>query len=423
MTEQFDVAAADRSHVWHPYTQHGSGGAPLPIVRAEGAYIYDGRGRRVFDAISSWWVTLHAHAHPVIVEAIARQAAKLEQVIFADFTHEGAARLAVALCERAPAGLERVFFSDDGSTAVEVALKLAVQYWRNRGEDRRAIVALDGAYHGDTFGAMSVSERGVFTAAFTPLLFDVIRLGNPSKNDVALELTDLIERRGREIAAVIVEPRLQGAGGMRIWGDDQLRALRMTSERAGIPLVADEVLTGFGRTGPMFACAAAGVSPDMMCLSKGLTGGFLPMGATLVTSQVFDAFLSDDRSRMFFHGHSFTANPLACAAALASLSLLDDDCARRRQAIERTHRTAAERLRSFDSVHDVRVLGTLLAFELAGSAGYPNTQGLALRQFALDRQVLLRPLGNTVYVLPPYCSTSEDLGHVYDVIEQFLARG
>ena len=416
----FDIQDVDRRHVWHPYTQHGIGEPPIAIARAEGAYLHDASGRAIFDGISSWWVTLHGHAQPEIAAAIADQARTLEQVMFAGFTHEPAVRLADALTGRAPAGLTRVFFSDDGSTAVEVALKIALQYWRHRGEQRRLIVALENAYHGDTFGAMSVSDRGLFTAPFAEHLFEVARLPDPVDHDPAAALDDLIRSRGRDIAAVIVEPMLLGAGGMRVWSADTLRALREITRRHGIVLIADEVLTGFGRTGPLFACEHAAVSPDLMCLSKGITGGFVPFAATLATDELFDAFRSPDRKRTLFHGHSYTGNPIACAAALASLALLDEHSAERRRAIQRSHEAAAVRLSSLPGIDNVRVLGTMLALELvATDRGYLSGVGPALRGFALERGVLLRPLGDTVYLLPPYCSTASDLAHAYDVIAEF----
>ena len=421
MSAPFDVGDADRRHLWHPYTQHGTADAPIPISRASGAYLYDTSGRKIFDAISSWWVTLHGHAQSEIADAIARQASVLDQVIFAGFTHAPAAVLATQLAHRAPSGLTRVFFSDDGSTAVEVAVKIALQHWANRGKPRRLIVALENAYHGDTFGAMSVSARGLFTDPFTGHLFEVARLPDPVRHDVVDALERLVAERESEIAAVIVEPMLLGAGGMRMWSAGALRGIRAITATHDIPLIADEVLTGFGRTGPFFACEHAAVSPDLMCLSKGITGGFLPLGATLATDALFESFVSADRSKTLFHGHSYTANPIACAAGLASLSLCDDACAERRRAIGRSHRAAASRLESLPGVSNVRVLGTVLAMELTSKdAGYLSTVGPAFARFSLERGVLLRPLGNTVYVLPPYCSTADDLAAAYDVIADFV---
>ena len=416
------VQELDRRHLWHPYTQHFDAPAPVTVTRGDGAYLYDDRGRRIFDAISSWWVTLHGHAHPAIAAAIARQAATLEQVIFAGFTHEPAARLAAALAGLLPPGLTRVFFSDDGSTAVEVALKIALQFWECRGERRPLIAALEHAYHGDTFGAMAASARGVFTAPFAGHLFEVARLPDPSEDGAATvaALDRLLDERGAQLAAVIVEPLLHGAGGMRVWDAATLQAIRARTAAADVLLIADEVLTGFGRTGPHFACARAGVAPDIICLSKGLTGGFLPLGATVTREDIFAAFLSPDRRRTFFHGHSYTANPISCAAALASISLLDEMSARARETITCTHENHLVRLAGHPRVRNCRVLGTVAAFDLDGERDYLSAIGGELGAFALAEGVLLRPLGNVVYLLPPYCSSADDLAHAYDVIERFL---
>ena len=427
-----EVAALDRAHVWHPYTQHGLPPTAVPIARAEGALLFDERGQPIIDAISSWWVTLHGHAHPAIAGAIADQAQRLEQVIFAGFTHEPAVRLAAELAALLPPSLSRVFFSDDGSTAVEVALKIAIQYRRHRGGKRPRVAALTHAYHGDTFGAMSASAPSVFNAPFAEQLFDVVRLPAPASSgegdDAALlealdaALSDPVE----PLAAIIVEPLLQGAGGMRVWNADTLRAIRERTTAAKTLLIADEVLTGFGRLGPLFACDAADVRPDIICLSKGLTGGFLPLGVTVVREELFDAFRSKDRRRALFHGHSYTANPLACAAALASLTLLDERCAAQRSGIEAIHRTHLTRLSAHPWVRHPRVLGTVAAFDLvppadaAGVHDYLAPLGQQLSAYALAAGVLLRPLGEVVYALPPYVITPEQLGRVYTVISDFL---
>ncbi len=423
MNKRFDLLAADAEHVWHPYTQHGSGEPHLAIARASGAYLYDASGREIFDAISSWWVTLHGHAEPTVAAAIAEQARTLEQVIFAGFTHEPAARLASELVKVLPKGLARVFFSDDGSTAVEVAVKVALQYWQNRGEARRIVVALENAYHGDTFGAMSVSARGLFTDPFAEKLFEVVRLPDPTTEDVVGAFEHVVATRATDVAALIVEPLVLGAGGMRMWKPEALRALREVCARHGIIFIADEVMTGFGRTGPLFACEHAGISPDLICLSKGITGGFLPMGATVATEELFSAFRSDDRKRTLFHGHSYTANPIACAAALASLALLDERSAERRRAIEASHREAAARFERTRGIENVRVLGTILALDfVSDDRGYLSAVGPTVKRVALERGVLLRPLGDTVYVLPPYCSSSADLARAYDVIAEVAER-
>lgn len=419
------VLARDARHVWHPYTQHQGAPAPVEIASARGAWLHAADGRRVLDAISSWWVTLHGHAEPAIAAAIAAQAHALEQVIFAGFTHAPAADLAAALAEVLPPGLARVFFSDNGSTAVEVGVKVALQAWHNRGRPRRLVAAFDGAYHGDTFGAMSVGGRGVFSAPFAGQLFDVARLPDPSRDpEATLAAFDaLLAARGGDLAALVVEPLVLGAAGMRVYDAGVLRALAARCADAGVYLVADEVMTGFGRTGPLFACEGAGVAPDVVCLSKGLTGGFLPMGATAVRGALFDAFLSDDRRLTFFHGHSFTANPLGCAAALASLALLRrPECAAARARIAAAHGRHLAALAARPGVRVPRVLGTIAAFDLAagGGAGYLAPVGRQLAEYALSQGVLLRPLGDACYVLPPYCTTDDELALVYGVVERFL---
>lgn len=415
-----ELIESDRRHVWHPYTQHGSAREPLLIRRAKGVFLYDHHDRAIFDGISSWWVTLHGHAQPEIAQAISEQARVLEQVIFTDFTHEPAAALASELSAVLPGRLTRCFFSDDGSTGVEVALKIAIQYWTNAGEKRPLVAALENAYHGDTFGAMSVSGRGLFTAPFQEQLFEVVRLPDPSTGDVLEAIDRLISDRGSELAAVIVEPLLLGAGGMRMYGEQLLRDIVTRVHASGALIIADEVLTGFGRTGPLFACERAKVEPDIICLSKGLTGGFLPLGVTAVREEIFERFVSADRSQMFFHGHSYTANPIACAAARASLHLLDEASQLRRDKIEAVHRDRLTCLSTHSKVRNTRVLGTIGAFDLADSSGYLDSRGRALADYALRNNVLLRPLGGTVYLLPPFCTLPEELTHAYQVIANFL---
>jgi adenosylmethionine---8-amino-7-oxononanoate aminotransferase len=312
-----DIVRTDLRTVWHPYTQHAIMGDPIEVVRAEGAYLHTRDGRKIFDGVSSWWVTTHGHSEPSIAAAIAHQAATLDQVIFTTFTHEPAACLADELLALVPGNLSRVFFSDDGSTAVEAGIKMALQYHVNRGKPRQLIVALNNAYHGDTFGAMSVSGQSLFTAPFESHLFDVARLPDPTEGDTLAAFESLLDRKGGSIAALIVEPLLMGSGGMRMYSPEILRELFVRARAHGVLCIADEVLTGFGRTGPLFACEHANVSPDILCLSKGITGGFLPLGATIATEDVFSSFLSDNRRRTLFHGHSYTANPISCAAARA----------------------------------------------------------------------------------------------------------
>jgi adenosylmethionine-8-amino-7-oxononanoate aminotransferase len=418
--------SADRSAIWHPFTQHGLGIPEIKVARAEGAYLYTDEGRAILDAISSWWVNLHGHGHPHIAHAIAEQAAKLDQVIFAGFTHEPAERLAAKLLAIAPRGLEHVFFSDSGSTAVEVAIKMAVGAWHNRGHPRHGIIALEHAYHGDMFGAMSVGQRGLFNAAYEDMLFDVSYVPFPTRGaeQVTIDaLERLLTSRPDAFAALIVEPLVLGAGGMRIYAPKVLAEMAALCRRHAVFLIADEVMTGFGRTGPMFACEQASVAPDLMCLSKGLTGGFLPMGGTLASGEIYDAFYSADRARTFFHSTSYTGNAIACAAAVASLDVWErEPVAARIDAIATHHVRALERFRAREQVKDARSLGTIAAIELeVPDGGYFAELGPKLNRFYLDRDVLLRSLGNVVYVLPPYCTTVAELDRIYDVIDESLS--
>ena len=424
--------------IWHPYTHPTLDPPPIAVERAEGVYLYTEDGRRLIDAISSWWVTLHGHAHPRIAAAIAAQAQRLEQVIYAGFTHEKAEALAARLREVTPPSLTHLFFSDDGSTAVEVALKMAVQFWHNQGKAQKTrLIALDRAYHGDTTGAMSVSADSSFTAAFRGMLFPVYRAHSAycfrcpvgkTRATCSIEciesLEALLERHAEETAAVIVEPLLQGAGGMIVHPPEFLQKIRDLTHRYGVLLIADEVLTGFGRCGRMFACEVAGIEPDLMCLSKGLTGGFLPLGATLCSGRVFEAFRQPDRRATFFHGHSYTANPIACAAALANLEIFrDEPVFERIAAIARIHQEQLERFRSHPAVCDVRSIGTVAAMELkADDPGYLSALRPRLYDFFLSKGVLLRPLGNVIYVLPPYLITPDELRSVYGVIEEALEK-
>ena len=423
-------------NIWHPFTQEALDPKPVRIERAEGVYLYTAEGRKLIDAISSWWVNLHGHAHPAIAAAIAEQAHKLEHVIFAGFTHEPAEELARRLKRILPPALNHVFFSDDGSTAVEVALKMALQYWQNVGKpEKKRLVALEHAYHGDTVGAMSVGADSPFSAAFQDMRFPVYRVpsaycfrcpvGKTRAScdiDCIEPLARLLEERSGEIAAVIAEPLLQGAGGMIVHPTEFLQRIRQLCSKHGVLLIADEVLTGFGRCGQMFACERASVVPDMMCLSKGLTGGFLPMGATICTDFIHEAFYAPDRSRPFLHGHSYTANPLGCAAAIANLEIFETEPVFERIAnIERIHRERLSAFKQHPAVADVRMIGTVAALELdTDDPGYFSELRSVLYDFFLERGILLRPLGNVIYVLPPYAITSDQLHQVYDVITESL---
>jgi adenosylmethionine-8-amino-7-oxononanoate aminotransferase len=424
-------------HLWHPFTQEGVDPPPLIIRRAKGVFLETQDGRQILDAISSWWVNLHGHSHPAIAEAVAEQAARLEHVLFAGFSHEPAEELAARLGKIVPPPLRHVFFSDDGSTAVEVALKLVLQYWKNCGRPgKRRIVALENAYHGDTVGAMSVSDDSPFTAAFESLRIPVLRTHSAycahcpvglTRATCQIECLNKLERllseQGDEIAAVIVEPLLQGAGGMIVHPEEFLSGVRRLTVAHDVLLIADEVLTGFGRTGRMFACERAAVVPDLMCVAKGLTGGFLPLAATFATDRVHDAFMGGDRARAFFHGHSYTANPIACAAANASLRIFESEPVFERiAAIEKVHAARLPAFAAHPGVADVRHIGTVAAIELkVPDAGYLSSLRPRLYEYFLSRGVLLRPLGNVVYILPPYVITPDQLHFVHDVIQDSLA--
>lgn len=455
------LAERDAAHVWHPYTQMKTRPAPLAIVRGDGVYLYTEDGRRLLDGTSSWWVNIHGHSHPVLNDALARQARELEHVIFANCTHRPGVELAERLVEVLPDGLTRVFYSDNGSTAVEVALKMASQFWSNRGQTRRTFITLHHAYHGDTVGAMSASDASVFTRPFDAMLFGVVRAEAPycyrcplgltrdscgvaclgeaaaaapvSASVWAQTLAQQLERHGKDVAAVLVEPMLQGAGGMIVWPAEFLAGVRRLCDEHGVLMIADEVLTGFGRTGRLFACEHANVSPDIICLSKAVTGGYLPLGVTVTTDTVYDAFLSDDRSQTFFHGHSFTGNPLACALAVASLDLVRDTHAVEKvQQIESWLRRGLQPLATHPAVGDVRVLGGVGIVELVvdkttrSAGGYLDSVGPALAQAFLERGLLLRPLGNIVYALPPYVITEEETAwmttQMADVIDSVTRR-
>lgn len=422
--------------VWHPFTQEALDPPPLRVARAEGAYLYLDDGRRIIDAISSWWVSIHGHCHPAIMAAIAEQTQKLDHVLLAGFSHGPIEELCARLGKVLPAGLEHIFFSDNGSTAVEVALKMAVQYWQNTGAPgKSSIVALEHAYHGDTAGAMSVSADSIFTDPFRGFRFPVQRVHSAycyrcpvgktrasCQIDCVDQLGDLLEQKQNEIAAVIVEPLLQGAGGMIVHPVEFLQRVRKLCTEHNVLLIADEVLTGFGRCGAMFACQIAGVIPDLMCLSKGLSGGVMPMGATVATSRIHEAFVSDDRSRTFYHGHSYTGNPLAAAAAVAGLKLFESEpVIDRIAAIAEIHRERLAVIGKDSAVGETRSIGTVAAIELrAEDAGYASRLRPTLYNFFLRQGILLRPLGNIVYVLPPYCISAGDLHHIYDCLTDCL---
>lgn len=410
-----------RSPVWHPFTQHGLEPPMKKVIETEGAYLIDEAGSRILDAISSWWVVTHGHRHPTIMEAIRRATDSYDQVIFAEYTHAPAEELARGLIKVSPAGLEHVFYSDSGSTAVEVALKMALGFFHNTGRRRDRIVVMEHGYHGDTIGTMSVGERGVFNAAYEPLLFGVDRLAFPEPGSglQTLDAFHLLCCSG-QVAALLIEPLILGAGGMKMFEPSLLGKLREIARSHDVLFIADEVMTGWGRTGTLFACDQAGICPDILCTSKGLTGGTMPLAATLCTSEIFDAHVSTDRRKTFFHSSSYTANPIACAAAVANLEIWANEPVQAR--IDRLTALQEKALRRFANDRrfmNVRQTGTIAALDMAvRSDGYLADIGPHLRSFFRDRNLLIRPLGNVIYLMPPYCVLEAEIDRLYDAIDE-----
>jgi adenosylmethionine-8-amino-7-oxononanoate aminotransferase len=418
-----------RSPVWHPFTQHALEAPMKRVVSTEGAYLIDEDGAQILDAISSWWVITHGHRHPAIMEAIRRASETYDQIIFAEYTHAAAEELADGLIGIAPAGLKHVFYSDSGSTAVEVALKMALGFFHNIAAPRSRICVLEHGYHGDTIGTMSAGERCVFNAAYEPLLFAVDRLPFPEAGREQ-ETVDTFEAScaSGQVAALLVEPLVLGAGGMKIYPPAVLAELKRIAERHGSLVIADEVMTGWGRTGSLFACEQAGIAPDILCTSKGLTGGALPLAATLCTAAIFEAHLSTDRRRTFFHSSSYTANPIACAAAVANLEIWKTEpVGERVEALAAMQRRRLRRFECDPRFANIRQAGTIAALDLAVPVGgYLSEVGPRLRAFFRERKLLIRPLGNVIYLIPPYCVTDADLDRAYEAIDEAasaFARG
>jgi adenosylmethionine-8-amino-7-oxononanoate aminotransferase len=416
------LSERDARVIWHPYTQMKNAQLPVAIVRGEGVYLYDEQGKRYIDAVSSWWVNLHGHAHPYIARKVAEQLNTLEHVIFAGFTHRPAVELAEKLLQILPGNPSRIFYTDNGSTAVEVALKMAIQYWHNQGRQKHTFIAFEQAYHGDTFGSMSISARSAFTAPFDPLLFEVISIPVPQagREEESLKaLEDAIQEHGENIAAFIFEPLVLGTGGMLMYEPSALDALLERCRQHHILSIADEVMTGFGRTGRLFACDHLSQPPDIICLSKGITGGTMALGVTSCTEAVYEAFLSDDKLKTLFHGHSYTANPVACAASLASYDLITSrETGEAISRIHAQHRRFAEKLAACQGVKNIRLQGTILAFDVRQEEGvsYFHPVRDELYAYFLKDGVILRPLGNTLYIMPPYCISDEDLNIIYGLI-------
>jgi adenosylmethionine---8-amino-7-oxononanoate aminotransferase len=420
-----ELRAWDKEVIWHPYTPLTGAAEPILVTGAEGVYIHTADGRKIIDAVSSWWVNIHGHSNPYIAQALAAQAITLEHVIFAGFTHAPAIRLAKNLLTILPPGQSRIFYSDNGSTAVEVGIKMAIQYWYNRGiTHKKKVIAIQGAYHGDTFGSMSVSDRSIFTDPFQPYLFDTVFIDFPTaanETEVISQFREYVAQG--DVAAFIYEPLVQGAAGMRIYTPAVLDALLGEAQANNVLCIADEVFTGFGRTGKLFASEYCTHQPDIVTVSKGITGGTIALGVTSCTDKIAQAFQTEDFTKTLFHGHSYTANPITCAAANASFDLLmDADCRQRIDRISRQQEAFAAQLANHPAVLEARSLGTILRIELRTEEGTGYAHGLRKKIFPyfIERNILLRPLGNILYVLPPYVITEEALQTVYTAIEEFM---
>jgi len=412
----------DLKVIWHPYTQMQTALPPIPIVKGDGALLFDENGKSYIDAVSSWWTNIHGHAHPYIAQKVAEQLTQLEHVIFAGFTHKPAIELAERLLAILPVNQAKAFYSDNGSTAVEVAIKMCLQYWHNQGVKKTKILAFKNAYHGDTFGAMSVSGRSAFTAAFDSLLFEVEFIELPNAENIK-QLKSRISYLRSELACFIFEPLVQGSAGMLMYEAGYLNELMAHCRQEGILLIDDEVFTGFGRTGKPFACNHVSEQPDIMCFSKGLTGGTMAFGLTTCTLQIYDAFLSEDRMKTLFHGHSYTANPVACAAGLASMDLfLAPETAINIARIVEANQQFAAKIKDHPKIKNIRQTGTILAMEWQTEQGTSYFSSLRdkLYQYFLNAGIIMRPLGNVIYILPPYCITDEQLRYIYRKIEAAL---
>lgn len=410
--------------IWHPYTQEAIAGRPLHVKSAGDEFLYLDDGRKLIDAVSSWWTITHGHCNEEIMEAVAKQAKELDHVIFAGFSHDRALEVARKLLDLLPGNQAKVFFSDNGSTAVEIAVKMAVQYHYNRGVKRKVIIALEGAFHGETFGAMSISDRHGFDAAFVPYLFDVKRIPVPEA-DTLEECIALIEHYNSAgaVAAFIFEPLVMGAGGMKMYEAMHLDHLLQYCRENSILTIADEVMTGFGRTGRIFATDHCVVKPDIICLAKGLSGGVLPVAVTTCTREIYGAFYSSEKRKAFYHGHSFTGNPLACAAASANLDIVARpgflDTVRR---ISNANRSFAEEVKRQFPAADIRVQGTILAvnFKSGEEEAYFSDLKEELAHYFMDNNVFIRPLGNVLYIMPPYCISETSLGSLHALFLEAL---
>ncbi len=419
-----NLTERDQNHLWHPYTQHKTSKPPIAITKGKGALLWDENDKEYIDAIASWWVNPFGHSNTFIADAIYKQLTTLEHVLFGGFTHEPAVVLAEKLVEILPKNQQKLFFSDNGSTAVEVAIKVALQYFFNKGEKKTTIIAFENAFHGDTFAAMAASGISFFTDAFQGMLIDVVRIPVPIKGQEEASINALRDAlKNNNCTGFIFEPLVQGAAGMVMYESESLDKLIKICEENKVLTIADEVMTGFGKTGRTFACDYLTEKPDMMCLSKALTGGTIPMAITTFTSAIFDAFYDEDINKALFHGHTFTANPTGCAAALASLALLQtNDMQGHIARVNKSHLAFQKHIKSHPKVTTTRVLGVIFALEIKteSSASYYGTLRNKLYDFFIENGVILRPVGNIVYILPPYIITDEQLQKVYQVVEKAL---
>lgn len=420
------------SPIWQPFTQMKTASPPLKVVRGKGAWVELKDGRKLLDCISSWWVTIHGHSHPVLAEALYQQAQQLEHIIFAGFTHDPAEKLSQKLLNHLPPSLTRIFFSDNGSTAVEVALKMAYQYWCNRGEtNRRTFIGFEGGYHGDTIGAMSMGGSSLWWQSFQPLMFATDIVSYPAtfegdeevgkKEAESLKEIEFLLQQG-DYAGIFIEPLVQGAAGMRMCRPQFLQALQGLAHQYNVLLIYDEVMTGFGRTGELFACLKSATAPDILCLSKGLSGGCLPLAVTLATEKIYQEFYSDEPQKAFYHSHSYTGNPLACAVSVASLELLEQN-PNVYKGMEALHDRFLDKwLRDHPKLERIRTCGTIAAMDIRTEDrdGYYNAIAPILKSRFLEAGFLMRPMGNTLYIMPPYCITPDELESIYKAICEIL---
>lgn len=416
------------SKIWHPFTQHGLNEPIIKIKSAKDEFLYTEDNKKIIDGISSWWVNTLGHSNPAITKAICEQSEALQQVIFAGFTHNPAEKVAAKILEFLPPKLEYSFFSDSGSTSVEVALKMAVGYFHNKGfENKTKIVAFEKSYHGDTFGGMSSGGKGIFNKPYNNMLFDVIHLPFPEKgaeNRTIDTFRNILKEHSKEIAAIIIEPLILGSGGMLIYEPFVIDELYKLAKEYGIFFILDEVMTGFGRAGSMFAFEQTNIVPDIICLSKGLTGGNLPLALTIATKEIYEAFYSTNKEDMFFHSSSYTANPIACMAASTNLDIWKNEPVLEK--VKNINKYHLENLKTFEQntlVKNVRVLGSIFALDInVEKEGYLSDIAIDLYKFYIENGVLLRPLGNTVYIMPPYCISQASLDKIYDTINKSIEK-